>query len=165
MSPGLECSQRCYAVNIWPGDFDLWPWKSIRFQNFVRTNYVPSLVKIYWRMLILHQVKYLPHNILQWILTKLGTYLVLRRVWNSVEFQCHRSKVKVTGYVQSLVKIHWRMLILAFTRMLHGNKLTQWPWPLTYDIEIPQNSRLSYFCSRSKVKGSNIYRITSLWTL
>ena len=36
-------------------------------------------------------------NILQWILTKLGTYLVLKRIWNPVDFQGHRSKVKVTG--------------------------------------------------------------------
>jgi hypothetical protein len=26
-------------------------------------------------------------NILQWILTKLGTYIVLRRVWNPIDFQ------------------------------------------------------------------------------
>ena len=38
---------------IWPGDLDLWPWKSIRFQILWRTKYVPSLVKIHWRMLIL----------------------------------------------------------------------------------------------------------------
>ena len=36
-------------------------------------------------------------NILQWILTKLGTYLVLKRIWNPNDFQGHRSKVKVTG--------------------------------------------------------------------
>ena len=36
-------------------------------------------------------------NILQWILTKLGTYLVLKRIWNPVDFQGHRTKVKVTG--------------------------------------------------------------------
>ena len=36
-------------------------------------------------------------NILQWILTKLGTYLVLKRIWNPIDFQGHRSKVKVTG--------------------------------------------------------------------
>ena len=29
-------------------------------------------------------------NILKWILTKLGTYLVLRRVWNPIDFQGHR---------------------------------------------------------------------------
>ena len=33
--------------------FDLWPWKSIGFQLLIRTKYVPSLVKIHWRMLIL----------------------------------------------------------------------------------------------------------------
>jgi hypothetical protein len=46
-----------------------------------------------------HSVKFLPHNILvntrikilQWILTKLGTYVVLRRVWNSIDFQGQRS--------------------------------------------------------------------------
>ena len=36
-------------------------------------------------------------NILQWILTKLGTYLVLKRIWNPIDFEGHRSKVKVTG--------------------------------------------------------------------
>jgi len=79
----LECSQGCYgrmdgsvtislrnfvgegitratqsvayplAYKIWPGDIDLWPWKPIGFQIFLRTKYVPSLVKIHWRMLIL----------------------------------------------------------------------------------------------------------------
>jgi hypothetical protein len=49
----LECSQRCYAVKIWPCDLDIWPWKSIGFQILLRTKHVPSLVKIHWRMLIL----------------------------------------------------------------------------------------------------------------
>ena len=52
-----------------------------------------------------HWVKFLPHNILvntrikilQWIFTKLGTYLVLRRVGDLLIFkvkgQCHRVKV------------------------------------------------------------------------
>ena len=33
--------------------FDLWPWKSIGFQILLKTKYVPRLVKIHWRMLIL----------------------------------------------------------------------------------------------------------------
>jgi hypothetical protein len=33
--------------------FDLWHWKSIGSQTLLRTKYVPSLVKIHWRMLIL----------------------------------------------------------------------------------------------------------------
>jgi hypothetical protein len=141
-------------------------------QILLRTKYVPSVIRIHWRMLILEcsQGKHYPVNtrinILQWILTKLGTYLVIRRVWNPIDFQGHRSKDKVTGsnfylvippqtlfaggcnkgnakrgisprlkiwpsdldiwpwksigfqilwrtkYVPSLVKIHWRMLIL-----------------------------------------------------
>ena len=36
-------------------------------------------------------------NILQWILTKLGTYLVLKRIWKPIDFQGHMSKFKVTG--------------------------------------------------------------------
>jgi hypothetical protein len=40
-------------LKIWPGDLDLWPWKSIGFHILLRTKYVPSLVKIHWRMLIL----------------------------------------------------------------------------------------------------------------
>jgi hypothetical protein len=46
-------------------------------------------------------------NILQWILTKLGTYLVLKRVWNPIDFQGQRSRLKD---VDSRV----------FTRMLRG---------------------------------------------
>ena len=40
-------------LNIWSSDLDIWPWKSIGFQILLRTKYVPSLVKIHWRMLIL----------------------------------------------------------------------------------------------------------------
>jgi hypothetical protein len=29
-------------------------------------------------------------NILQWILTKLGTYLDLKRIWNLIDFQIFR---------------------------------------------------------------------------
>ena len=36
-----------------PKHLTRWPWKSIGFQILLRTKYVPSLVKIHWRMLIL----------------------------------------------------------------------------------------------------------------
>ena len=36
-----------------PKDLTWWPWQSIGFQIFLRTKYVPSLVKIHWNMLIL----------------------------------------------------------------------------------------------------------------
>jgi hypothetical protein len=44
---------RCYRVKIRPHDLDLWAWKSLRFQIFLRNKYVPSFVKIHWKMLIL----------------------------------------------------------------------------------------------------------------
>ena len=40
-------------LTIWPGDLDLWPWKWIGFLILLRTTYVPSLLKIHWKMLIL----------------------------------------------------------------------------------------------------------------
>jgi hypothetical protein len=99
-------------------------------------------------------------KILQWILTKLGTYLGLRRVWNPIDLQgqwsmsqgqfftvlhpCEHSRINILQwiltklgttlrrpkYVPSLVKIHWRILILVFTRMLCGKNLTLWPLTL-----------------------------------
>jgi hypothetical protein len=71
----LDCSQGCYVVKIWPGDLDLWPWKSIGFQILLRTKYVPSLVKIHWRMLILecsqgyYVVKIWPGDLDLWPMT------------------------------------------------------------------------------------------------
>jgi hypothetical protein len=110
----LECSQGCYVVKIWP--LDLWPWKSIGFQTLLRTKYVPSLVKIHWMILIL-------------VFTRMshGTNLT-RWPWplsydlenKSIGFQI----LLRTKYVPSLVKIHWRMLILVFTRMLRKDGRT-----------------------------------------
>ena len=79
--------------------------------------YVPSLVKIHWRMLILecsqgcYAVKFLPSDLDLW-------------PWKSIWFQI----LLRTKYVPSLVKIHWRMLILVFTRILCSKNLTRWPW-------------------------------------
>ena len=44
-----------------------------------------------------HLCEHFRINIRQWILTKLGTYLVLKRIWNPIDFQGHMSKIKVTG--------------------------------------------------------------------
>jgi hypothetical protein len=75
------------------------------------------LVNIHWRMLILecsqgcYAVKIWPSDIDLW-------------PWKSIGFQTLlRAK-----YVLSLVKIHWMMLILVFTRMLCSKHLTWWPW-------------------------------------
>jgi hypothetical protein len=45
-----QCKAWCIPS---PKNLTLWPWKSIGFQILLRTKYVPSLVKIHWRMLIL----------------------------------------------------------------------------------------------------------------
>jgi hypothetical protein len=42
------------------------------------------------------------HNGQQWILTKLGTYLVLKRIWNPIDFQGHRVKLLGEGIRHAL---------------------------------------------------------------
>ena len=82
----LECSQGCYAVDIWPGDIELWPWRSIGLQTLLRTKYVPSLVKIHWRILILecsqgcYAVKIWPLDLWPWKSTEFQTLLRTKNV-------------------------------------------------------------------------------------
>jgi hypothetical protein len=93
----------------WPLTYDL--QKSIGLHIISRTKYVPSFVKIHWRMLILecsqgcYTVKIWPSDFDLW-------------PWKSMGFQIFWR----TKYVPSLVKIHWRMLI--FTRMLRKDGWT-----------------------------------------
>ena len=88
---------------------DLWPWKLIGFQTLLRTKYVPSLVKIHWKMLILecsqgyYAVKIWPGNLDLWPWKSIGFQILLR-----------------TKYVPNLVKIHWRMLILECSQGCDG---------------------------------------------
>jgi hypothetical protein len=102
--------------------FDIWPWKSIGFQILWMTRYVPSLVKIHWRMLILqcsqgcYAVKLWPCDLDLW-------------PWKSIGFQIFLR----TKYVPSLVKIHWTMLILECSQGCCTVKF--WPgyldlWPM-----------------------------------
>jgi hypothetical protein len=109
-------------LKIRPCDLDLWPWKSIGFQILLRSKYVPCLVKIHWRMLILecsqgcYTVKNLPSDLDLWPLKLIGQTLLR------------------TKYVASLVKIHWRMLILECSQGCYAVKIWLWPWPLTLKI-------------------------------
>jgi hypothetical protein len=127
----LECSQGCYAVKKFDPvtlNFDIWPWQSIGFQILLRTKYVPSLVKIHWRMLILEcsqgcyalkQFDPVTLNFDIWPWQSIGFQILLR-----------------TKYVPSLVKIHWRMLILECSQGCYAvNKFDPvtlnfdiWPW-------------------------------------
>ena len=90
----MLCSKN---LTWWP-----WPWKSIGFQILLRTRYVPSLVKIHWRMLILECSQ--------------GCYVVKIWPWKSIGFQI----LLRTKYVPSLVKIQWRMLILECSQGCYG---------------------------------------------
>jgi hypothetical protein len=88
--------QGCYVVKIWPGDLDLWPWKSIGFQTILRTKYVPGLVKIHWRMLILecsqgcYAVNILPSDIDLWSMTlKINRVPDVALVWNWYNAEQH----------------------------------------------------------------------------
>ena len=73
------------------------------------TKYVPSLVKIHWRMLILecsqgcYRVKIRPCDLDLWPWKSIGFQILLR-----------------TRYVPSLIKIHWRMLILECSQGCYG---------------------------------------------
>jgi hypothetical protein len=106
-------------LKIGPCDLDLWPWKSIGFQTLLRTKYVPSLVKIHWRRLIL-------------VFTRMSHGKNLTRwpwPWKSIGFQIFLR----TKYVPSLVKIHWKMLILECSQGCYRVKirpcdLDLWPW-------------------------------------
>jgi hypothetical protein len=101
------------VVKIWPGDIDLWPMtlNINRFQTLLRTMYVPSLVKIHWRIVILecsqgcYAVKIWPCDL--W-------------PWKSIGFQT----LIRTKYVPSLVKIHWRMLILECSQGCYDGSVT-----------------------------------------
>ena len=109
-------------LKIKPCDLDLWPWKSIWFQILLRFKYVPSLVKIHWRMLILVFTRMLrSKNLTPWPLT-----LKINRVPDS-----HKDYVCTKFGQNPLKDVDSRV----FTRMLHCKKFTQWPWPLTYDLE------------------------------
>jgi hypothetical protein len=112
-------------LKIWPVDLDLWPWKSIGFQIILRTKYVPSLVKIHWKMLILECSQ--------------GCYMGKIRScdldlwpWKSIGFQT-LLRIK---YVPSLVKIHWRMLILECSQGCYAVKKN---WPGDLENQYPTN--------------------------
>jgi hypothetical protein len=70
-------------LKIWPGDLDLWPWKSIGFHILLRTKYVPSLVKIHWGMLILDNTPWSIHFVQGYVISaKILKYLMPFQPWN-----------------------------------------------------------------------------------
>jgi hypothetical protein len=47
------------------------------------------------RVFTRHPCEHSRINILQWILTKLSTFLVLKRIWNPIDFQGQRSRSQI----------------------------------------------------------------------
>ena len=103
------------------GDLDLWPRKSIWLQILLTTKYVPSLVKIHRRMLILecsqgcYAVKIWPLDL--W-------------PWKTIGFHSPKDYVCTKFGQNPLKDVDSRV----FTRMLRGKNLTRWHWPLTLKI-------------------------------
>jgi hypothetical protein len=69
------------------------------YDSLVCFIFIPSPTKLRGDIVTLPSVRHNPckHsriNILQWILTKLGTYLVLKRIWNPIDFQGQGHRVK-----------------------------------------------------------------------
>ena len=74
--------------------------------DFDQTWYIYLVLKRIWNPIDFlgqgHRVNFLPRNILvntrinilQWILTKLGTNLVRKRIWNPIDFQGQGHQVK-----------------------------------------------------------------------
>ena len=85
--------------------------------------YVPSLVKIHCRMLIL-ECSQGCYTVKIWVTLTFDLW-----PWKSIGFQT----LLRTKYVSSLVKIHWRMLILecsqgCYVVKIWSGDLDLWPW-------------------------------------
>ena len=98
----LECSQGCYAVNIWPCDIDLWPMT-------LKINRVPDSPQDY-------VCTKFGQNPLKDLDSRVFTRMLCGKKFTvTLTFDLENqygSRLVRTKYVPSLVKIHWRMLIL-----------------------------------------------------
>jgi hypothetical protein len=142
--------------------FDLWPWKSIGCQIFVSITWVPSLVEIHWTMLSIQKKCYgrTDRCMDGWTVALLyplhnfvGEGITMFKAWSSQG--CYGIKIwpcdldfwpwKSLGFqiflrtknVPSLVKIHWKMLILECSQGCYRVKIRPCDldlWPMTLKI-------------------------------
>jgi hypothetical protein len=113
--------------------FDLWPWKSIGFQTLLRTKYVPSLIKVHWRMLILECSQ--------------GCYAV--NIWPTTHylFHCLRYTAQRQMYINSInVPINLTTEIL----LLGSPKL-----PLNQNVELFLAVQTFIICSQQFTLGES----------
>jgi hypothetical protein len=131
----------------WLCDLDLWPWKSIGFQILLRTKYVPSLVKIHWRMLILERSQGCDgRTVALLLLYPFATQhpsMDFDQTWYILSpqenlepywFQGHMSKIKVTGSNFYRITSRSKQNKGKAWRIPSPKNFTRWPWPLTLKI-------------------------------
>jgi hypothetical protein len=137
----LECSQGCDGRTV----ALLYPFATSLARILTKLGTYLVLMRV-WNLLIFkvkgqgHWVNFLPCNILvntresinilQWILTKLGTYWPLTLKINRVP-DSPKDYVWTKFGQYPLEDVDSGV----FTRMLRGKNLNRWHWPLTYDLE------------------------------
>ena len=94
-------------------------------------------------------------NILQWILTKLSTYLILRRVWNRIDFQGHWVKFLPCNILQ------WILTKLGTYLGESGTLLIFKVKGQCHQVKFLLHNRVSAGFYYTKVKWPNSYKF--LW--
>ena len=114
-------------------------------KGYINASVCPSFRPSFHNIL----VNTLRISILQWILTKLGTYLVIRRVWNPIDFQGHLVKFLLRN-----ILVNTRINILQWILTKLG----------TYLVLRRVWNPIDFQGHRSKVNvtGSNLFHVTSL---
>ena len=116
-----DVDSNVHKVKIRPSDLDLWPMTLKINRVPDSAKYVPSLVKIHWRTLILEcsQGCYSVTNLTWW---PWPLTLKINRVSDSLT-----DKVCTKFYQNPLKDVY---------SSVHKVKIRPWPWPLAYDLEI-----------------------------
>jgi hypothetical protein len=135
----------------WPGDLDLWSM-TLKIDRVPDSpKYVPSLVKIHWRMLILVFTRMLrskrnwPGDLDLWPWKSIGFQILLRTKYM---------------YVPSLVKTHWRMLILECSQGCYAVIFFD-PVTLTVDLENQYPTNVHIF----KLGSGNVQSFMNFWLI
>jgi hypothetical protein len=87
-NPLKDLDSRVFSRMLWGKNLTQWPWKSIGFHTLVRTKYVPSLVKIHWRILILecsqgcYAVNIWPGDLDLWPWKSIGSRFSFWKLWS-----------------------------------------------------------------------------------
>jgi hypothetical protein len=106
--------------------FDLWPWKSIGFQTLLMTKFVPSLVKIHSRILILecsqgcYALKIWPGDLDLWPWKSIGFQTLLRTMYvpSLVDSSVHKDVTRYKFDPVTLTFDLWPWKSIGFQTLL-----------------------------------------------